>query len=298
MNGGNSISRREFIKATAGVAIGAALAGPVSASASDESEESRFKKAVVLSMVPEMPSVEDRLKIASAAGFDGIEAPPIYEPDQLAVMRQAAEKTGIEIHSIIFGGWHAPLSSPDTAIAEKGAAELAGALKCAKELGADTVLLVPAVVNQNTRYVEAYERSQKHLRALAPEAEKLGVIIAVENVWNNFLLSPLEFARYIDEIDSPYVQAYFDVGNVVAFGWPEDWIRTLGPRIKKVHLKDFKRGPREWCNLGEGDVNWLEVRKALMEIGYKGYLTAELKGGDEAYLRDVSERMSRIAAGT
>ncbi len=164
-------------------------------------------------------------------------------------------------------------------------------------MGATCLLLVPAIVNAETRYVEAYRRSQMRIKEVIPDAEKLAVPIAVENVWNNFLLSPMEFAFYVDEFKSPYVRAYFDVGNVVAFGWPQDWIRTLGERILRVHLKDFKKDTREWKNLRDGDVNWLEVRKALDEVGYSGYLTAELHGGDEKHLRDVASRIDKIIAG-
>jgi len=301
------INRRQFLRKTAGAAFGAGILGsgilhrrayaaPEAAAAAGK-QQPKLRKAVVFSMLPESLSVEDQFKLARDVGFEGVEVDPIADPAERATMRAAAEKSGVRIHSIIFGGWGAPLASPDAAVAGRGAAELESALKCAKELGAENVLLVPAIVDAKTRYIEAYERSQKRIRALVPTAEKLGVIITVENVWNNFLLSPIEFARYVDEFKSPYVQAYFDVGNVVAFGWPEDWIRTLGRRIKKVHLKDFKRGPRQFCNLRDGDVDWPEVRKALAEVSYSGYLTAELGGGDEAYLRDLSARMDKIIEG-
>lgn len=303
------MNRRDFLRKAARTAAALGAAGVVGVEGSPRTEAagyranpsqdgSEFKKAVVFSMLPGDLSIESRMKLAREVGLHGVEVAPVSDPEQVREMQAAASKAGVEIHSIIFGGWNAPLSSPDPAVAEQGAADLSAALKCAKELGADNVLLVPAVVDAKTRYAEAYERSQKHIRKLIPQAEKLRVKILVENVWNNFLLSPLEFARYVDEFKSPWVQAYFDVGNVVAFGWPEDWIRTLGPRIGKVHLKDFKRGPRQFCNLCDGDVDWPEVRKALSEVGYKGYLTAELGGGDEAYLRDVSARMGRIIDGS
>jgi len=124
-------------------------------------------------------------------------------------------------------------------------------------------------------------------------AEQLGIVIAVENVWNKFLLSPLEFARYVDEFDSPWLRAYFDIGNVILFGYSQDW---LDKRIVKIHLKDFKRKGYQWTNLLEGDVNWKQVRLALEEIGYDGFLTPELSGGDKAYLTDLSERIDRILA--
>lgn len=296
------MDRREFLKGAARGAMSMGVLGAISgvrARAADDRTvkaggEPELKKAFCFSMLPDTLSIEDRFKLARDIGLHGVEVGPTSDAALIAKMRSASEKTGVRIHSVIYGGWGAPLSSPDPTTAEKGAEEVRAALKCARDLGADNILLVPAVVNEKTRYSEAYERSQGRLRKLAPEAEKLKVMILVENVWNSFLLSPMEFARYVDEIKSPCVQAYFDVGNVVAFGWPEDWIRTLGKRIRKVHLKDFKKGPRQFCNLRDGDVNWPEVRRALREIRYTGFLTSELGGGDEAYLRDVSERMDKI----
>jgi hexulose-6-phosphate isomerase len=256
-----------------------------------------LKKALILSMLPGNLSYVERFNLAKEVGFDGIEAPPISDPEEIKKIRAASELSGVPVHSIIYGGWHAPLSSADPRTVEKGLQDMQAALHCAKELGADTVLLVPAIVNESTRYADAYTRSQQNIRKLIPLAEKLKVVIAVENVWNNFLLSPLEFARYVDEFRSPLVKAYFDVGNVLAFGWSEDWIRTLGKRIQRIHLKDFKRSTRQFVNLLEGDVNWREVRKALDEVGYRGFLTAELGGGDANYLRDVAQRIDRIIAG-
>jgi len=192
--------------------------------------------------------------------------------------------------------WHAPLSDPNPEVRKKGLEGMETALRSAKVMGADTVLLVPAVVKEDVRYADAYKRSGEHIRKLLPLAEQLDVIIAVENVWNKFLLSPLEFARYVDEFDSPWLKAYFDVGNVILFGYAQDWIRTLGKRTVKIHLKDFKRKGYQWTNLLDGDVNWPQVRRALDEVGYDGFLTPELRGGDEAYLTDLAKRIDRIFA--
>jgi hexulose-6-phosphate isomerase len=161
---------------------------------------------------------------------------------------------------------------------------------------------VPAVVNPETSYQDAWTRSQAVIRErLLPLARDLKVVVAVEEVWNKFLLSPLEFARYVDELDSPWLKAYFDVGNVVFFGYPQDWIRTLGPRIVKVHLKDFQldrpKGQFQWRNIGEGDVDWVAVRQALDSIRYQGWVTTEIAGGDAAYLKDVVARLDRFLAG-
>jgi L-ribulose-5-phosphate 3-epimerase len=168
--------------------------------------------------------------------------------------------------------------------------------------GAETVLLVPAVVDANTSYKDAYTRSQRVIRErLLPIAKDTKVTIAVEEVWNKFLLSPIEFARYVDEFESPLVKAYFDVGNIVLYAFPQDWIRTLGPRIAKIHLKDFnfdrRNGRFFWKNIGEGDIDWQEVRRALNDIKYAGFVTTELNGGDRAYLKDVADRVDRFLAG-
>ena len=160
-------------------------------------------------------------------------------------------------------------------------------------------MLVPAVVNSETSYRDAWTRSQREIRKLVPLAAELKVVIALEEVWNKFLLSPIEMATYIDEFRSPWVKAWFDVGNVVLYGYPQDWIRTLGKRIVKVHLKDFKRTDDgySWVNLGDGDVDWPAVRKAFAEVGYAGSAVTELEKGDEAYLRDVSGRVDRLVLG-
>ncbi|RPI17646.1 MAG: sugar phosphate isomerase/epimerase, partial [Acidobacteriales bacterium] len=172
-------------------------------------------------------------------------------------------------------------------------------LRNAKFWGADTVLLVPAVVNPETSYRDALERSQKNIRKLLPQAQQLKVIIGIENVWNKFLLGPVEFAAYVDGFKSPWVRAYFDVGNVLLYGYPQDWIRTLGKRIVKLHLKDFsfRKNVAAWTALRDGDLNWPAVYNALAEIGFSGTATCELPGGDEAYLREVSRRVDLILSG-
>jgi L-ribulose-5-phosphate 3-epimerase len=296
------LNRRELLVGTAGVVMAAAKeAQAKEGQAQGDSTPApagpwRAKKSLIFSMLPESLSLEDRFKLARDVGFEGVEAPPVGVAEG-EKMRAAADKAGIRIHSVIFGGWHAPLSDPDPEVADRGRRDVEAALHGAKAMGADALLLVPAVVNEKTRYIHAYERSQRHIRRLIPLAQRLKVMITIEEVWNNFLMSPLEFNRYVDEFKSPWVQAYFDVGNVVAFAWPEDWIRTLGKRIKQVHLKDFRRKGRQFVNLRDGDVDWPEVRRAFLEIGYHGYVTCELGGGDEAYLRDVSARVDKIVAG-
>ena len=161
--------------------------------------------------------------------------------------------------------------------------------------GGTTVLVVPAVVNKKVGYRDAYKRSQANIRQLIPDAAKHGVKIAVEEVWNKFLLSPIEFARYIDEFESPWVGAYFDVGNVVEFGYPEEWIHELGKRILKIHIKEYAKPNRFKYRLGEGnEIDWAAVRGALVDVGYDGWITAEVPFGNLEAMRDVVQRMNRL----
>jgi hexulose-6-phosphate isomerase len=289
------MERRSFLRYAAAATVGTSLLGRPAAAQAGRTD-AKLLKALQLGMLPRKLSDADKFKLAKKCGFEGIEGSPMKDLDAARRLGKLAREAGVPIHSIVYGGWGAPFSSPDPKVIEKGLEGMETALRSAEALGADTVLLVPANLNENVGYGDAYKRSQEHIRKLLPLAEQLGVVIAVENVWNKFLLSPLEFARYVDEFDSPWLKAYFDVGNVIIYGYAQDWIRTLGKRIVKIHLKDFKRKGYQWTNLREGDVNWKQVRLALGEIEYKGFLTPELSGGDEAYLKDLSKRIDRIIA--
>jgi L-ribulose-5-phosphate 3-epimerase len=286
------MTRRNFFTATA-----AALSA---ASQSSAAGRLPIKKAVLLSMLPKTMSYADRFQMARDAGFEETECGT--EPDEKIAeeIRKAATGAKIRIHSVMNSDhWKYPLSSADPEVVAKCVKGMENSLRNASLWGADTVLLVPAVVNPETSYADAWKRSQAQIRKMLPMAEKLKVIIAVEEVWNKFLLSPIEFARYVDDFQSPYLKAYFDVGNVVLYGYPQDWIRTLGNRIAKLHLKDFqfKQGHAEWVPLREGDINWKEIYSALNEIGYRGSATVELPGGDLPYLTEVSRRVDLIFTG-
>ena len=259
-----------------------------------------IRKAVLLSMLPSSMSYLDRFRLAVDCGFQQIECPTMPDQGQAEEVKKASQASGLRIHSVMNQAhWKFPLSSSDPAVVAESVRGMETSLQNARLWGADTVLLVPAVVNPQTRYQEAWTRSQQQIRKLIPLAAELKVVIAVEEVWNKFLLSPLEFARYVDEFDSPWVRAYFDVGNVVINGYPQDWIRTLGKRIVKLHIKDFKFEKRvaQFVDLREGEVDWPAVHQALLDIGYQGSATVELRGGDEAYLREVSRRFDLILSG-
>jgi hexulose-6-phosphate isomerase len=288
-----AIDRRDFLKYSAALAVGAGvLNAPLKGA--EEKTERRLLKAVQLQMLPGALSDVEKFKLAKRCGFGGVEAAPLETLEAARKQADAARQAGVAIHGLVFGWW--PTALGDTQIAQKALTDMEHALRCANAMGADTVLLVPTRVTDEYAYAEAYKDSQSLIRKLIPLAEELKVVVAVENVWNKFLLSPLEFSRYIDELESRWVRAYFDVGNVIIHGFAQDWIRTLGSRIAKVHLKDFKRDGYQWKHLGEGDVNWPQVSKALAEVGYAGYLTPELKGGDEAYLTDLAERIDRLVS--
>jgi len=287
------MDRRTFLQ-TIAAGVVATSARPIA--------ETAPRKAVLISMLPKELAYAERFRVARDTGFDAIEMQTVVREDEAVEVRDAAKRTGLRIHSVMnMDHWRFPLSSSDPAVVSRSVAGMDTSLRNAALWGADAVLLVPAVVDQTTSYRDAWTRSQQVIRErLLPLARELKVIVAVEEVWNKFLLSPLEFARYVDELDSPWLKAYFDVGNVVFYGYPQDWIRSLGARIAKVHLKDFHldrpNGRFAWTNLGDGDIDWLDVRRAFDEVGYRGYFTTEVTGGDTEYLKDLAARVDRFLA--
>lgn len=273
----------------------AALGGCAAFSPGTAAAATGIRKAVLISMLPEQMPLLDRFRLAVDVGFKEMEAQTVESDQEAAAIKEAADRAGLRIHCVMNQAhWKYPLSSPDPEAVEISIKGMETSLHQAKLYGADAVLLVPAVVRADTTYEQAWQRSQKQIRKLVPLAEKLGIIIAVEEVWNRFLLTARDFVQYLDEFDSPMIQAYFDVGNIVHYGVPQHWIRKVGKRIVKVHLKDYRYRSREFVNLGEGDVDWPEVSRAFQEIGYQGAATVELKGGDRAYLADVSRRVDRL----
>ncbi len=296
------VGRREFLGKSA--IIGGAVAASMLAGRQTASAARKIRKTLKLGMVTsegpngEKLNVEQRLQIAKDAGFESVEPDTISDDAALRAMKTAAEKVGIHIDAIICSShWSSPLSDANSDVYEKTMESMRKSLQNAKDLGGDMVLLVPAVVNPGTMYRDAWTRSVERTKRLAEDAERLGITIGIENVWNKFLLSPVEAKHYIEEIDSKRVQFWFDVGNVVLFGYPQDWIRTLGPLIARVDVKDFKSENKSFVPLQEGSVDWPEVMRAFDEIKYEGYFAAEVQGGDLAYLTDVvSKRMDKIIA--
>ena len=301
-----STSRRQFLQSSVAVGAIAAVGGgglarsSLAAPSPVPSAALSLKKGLVYSMLPSQLNHADRFKMARDAGFEVVQAPTTPDEHDANEIKNAADKANIRIDSVMnMDHWEYPLSSNDPAVVEKSLAGMRTSFHNAKLWGSDAVLLVPAVVNPQTSYHDAWTRSQAQIRKLIPVAAKLGIVIAIEEVWNKFLLSPREMDTYIREFRSPWIKAWFDVGNVLLYGYPQDWIRTLGKNIVKLHVKDFKRNKNgyAWVNLGDGDADWGAVRSALAEIGYTGSAIAELEAGDEAYLRDLSRRMDRLILG-
>ncbi|MCE5276806.1 MAG: sugar phosphate isomerase/epimerase family protein [Planctomycetaceae bacterium] len=259
-----------------------------------------MKKAICLDSLPGGMSILERFTLARDAGFTAVEPVAPANDQTLDEIKSAAERTGVAVASVMdIACWSCPFSSPDAAEVERGLEAARRAIDCAAALNAGAVLIVPAVVNEAVTYEDAYERSQRQIRELIPLAAVRKIVLALENVWNKFLLSPMEFARYIDELASPWVKAYFDVGNILLYGFPQHWIKTLGPRIARIHLKDFQIGPKAFADLLEGDVNWPAVIAALRAIGYDGCLTAEVGVAAEdpvAGVHKVSKALDQILA--
>jgi hexulose-6-phosphate isomerase len=275
-----------------------------------------MKKGINIWSFPQGMGLEECMKIAKDAGFEGIEL-SLNEDGEISLnskeqdilkFKKMAEDIGIEISGFAAGlYWKYPFTSNSKEIREKAKEICRKQIEFASILEVDTILVVPGAVGVDfmpgaevVEYDIAYQRALESLIQLASEAEKFKVCIGVENVWNKFLLSPLEMRDFIDKINSNYVGAYIDVGNIIYIGYPEHWIKILGKRIKKVHIKDYRRqgcGLSGFVDLLSGDVNYPKVIEALKGVGYDGYLNAEMspyKDYSIQIIYNTSKSMDRI----
>lgn len=301
-----SFSRRHLLGLLAAGASAAVLSRPSRAIAAPVGQKIALKKAVKIGMVSgeaKSLSLAEKFSLLKRIGYDGVELDSPNNLDSKEVLT-AIDKSGLPVHGVVDSiHWNKTLSDPNPTVRQEGLEALQQAIRDAKAYGATSVLLVPAVVSQSVSYADAYTRSQAEIRKTIPLAEESGIKILFENVWNNFLLSPLETANYIDEFESDSVGAYFDVGNVVRYGWPQHWVAALGKRIGKLDIKEFSRqkmndeGLRKGFNveIGEGDCDWPQVREQLSAIGYTdGWATAEVSGGGEERLTEILDRMRKV----
>jgi hexulose-6-phosphate isomerase len=306
----DSMHRREFLASAA--LASTALVGSPSVTRAEAAANppvpsagpGRMLKAVKIGMVQGNLSLVEKFKLLKELGFDGVELDSPGGPPGPEVAR-AREASGLPVHGVVDSThWKMPFSHQDPKVRAQAVEDLKTALRDARAYGATTVLVVPGIVSKEAYYDDAYKRSQEEIRKALPMARETGVRIAIENVWNNFLLSPLEAARYVDEFESPMVGWYFDVGNIVRSGWPEHWIRVLGKRILKVDIKEYSRRKMNEQGVGkgfdvelhEGDCDWPAVMKAFRSIGYHGWATAEIGGGGRERLAQIASLMDRIFA--
>lgn len=289
-------TRRQFLAASA--ALTAASLLPAA-----DAKKPKLKKAVKYDMIGVKGTPTDKLAAVKKLGFEGVE---INSPSglKLGEVVAATKETGVLVHGVIDSvHWQDTLSSPDERVRAKGLKALEVAITDAKSVGADTVLLVPGVVNKDVTYDQCWERSTAEVKKALPAAEKAKIKICIETVWNNFITKPEQLVEYVDQFKSEWVAAYFDISNMIKYGVaPADWIRKLGKRMAKFDFKGYnwdtakaaKDDGKGWCKIGEGTEDWPEVLKALGEIGYDGWATAEVGGGDEKVLADIAERMDKV----
>jgi hexulose-6-phosphate isomerase len=273
------------------------------------------KKGICWGCIPGEPGdLEGRLRAAREAGFQGVEL-NVAEPGagpltletterEAAQIREVAARVGVELPSVMGGAAvrTTPVIHPDPAVRRECVEKLGRTLERARWLGATAVLLHPGQLRPETRYDHAWEWTREALAAVVPYAERYGVALAIENVWNKFILSPIEMRQMIDEVGHPLIGAYFDVGNCILYGYPQHWVAILGQRIKKVHVKDFKRAvatAKGFCQLLDGDADYPAVMAELRKAGYDDYLTSEVSVSNMPEgqgIRDTAQRLDQILA--
>ena len=298
------MNRREF----AAVAAGAALAGRAGLAQSPQ-----FKKSICVGVFPRGTPLVESFKRAKSAGFDGLEIPvggeiKLESTDaEVKTIAQAARDSGIMIVSAwasqaLGENW---LNNPDPAVRQKGVDGVKRTMEIARMLDCDAMLMVTGRLGSGVRFLVNYDDSWNRVTAemqkLVPFASQAKVTMTPENVWNKWLVSSRDMRDFVDQFKSPWVGAHFDVGNIVQYGYPEDWIEVLGARIKRIHLKDYKMaagaGQGRFVGLMEGDVNWKGVMAALVKAGYRGWLSPEY-GPDpnDSDLKKMSETVDKIIA--
>ncbi len=270
------MKRRQFVQA-AGTVAAAEVLTPATSQAVEENRKGEFRGRVYKSVKYGGKVNMGRLKKLKELGFDGVEgSAPGMDVEGL---RKACNEVGLPMHGVVYNRhWKMRLSSPDPKVREIGRKGLEDAIRESNAVGGSSVLLVPgAVKGKDENHDHVWQRSITEIRKVLPLASHLGIRVLIETVWNGFCYKPEQFRDYLDEIDSPWVGAYYDIGNMQKFAPSHDWIRILGSRTVKMDVKDWgvKNG---FCRLGLGDVDWKKVRQELAKIEFSGWVTRE--GGD------------------
>jgi len=303
MTGQTSVSRRRFLKSSA-VATGAIAAAPLLANRAlaDVDLNGRIYKTLKIGMIRVKGSLTDKFKAAKEAGFAGVElnAPGV----NVAETRTAIAESGLPVDGTVNSGhWQVRHTDPDPAVRAKALEALKEGLRQTRAVGGHSCLLVVGHGKDGPEK-EIWPRSIENIAKAVPLAAELGVSIAIENVWNHFCYDHNnvgnraqgagKFAKYVDEFNSPWVGMQYDLGNHWKYGPTGDHVRTLGKRIVKLDIKGFSRANDRFTKIGEGDVDWADVRKALYEINYHGWCAAEVGGGDLNRLKEVSANMDKV----
>jgi hexulose-6-phosphate isomerase len=288
------LNRRDMLKL--GGALAAAALGTTVAVAEPEKKR-KLRKAIMYGTLTYKGSLLEQFKAVKAAGFEGVE--PMSHMNRDDVLK-ALQETGLKAASVCCNThWAKPLSDPEERVRREGREGIQRALQDAERYGATSVLVVPGIVNDKISYDDCFKRSVAELKQVLPVAKDTGVKMAIENVWNNFITKPQQAIDFLDALDSPLVGWHFDIGNVLRYGQPEEWIPVLGKRILKLHIKEFSRQMKFNVKLLDGDNKWPAIMKALDEAGYEGWGISEQPGAqsaDAAALKDLSERMDRVFA--
>lgn len=297
-----ALSRRRFLIETTTAATLAALAPRFSSAA--EQPKRQIKKAMMYGSLAYKGTVLEKFRALKAAGFDGVEPDSHMNQDEVV---RALEETGLKAASVCGSRhWGKPLSHPDAQVRAEGLDALKQTIRDAKRYGASSILLVPGVVNKEVTFEQCRERSIDGIRQALPLCEETGVKIAIENVWNNFIMKPEQAKDYLDQINSPWVGWHFDIGNHIKFGPSEEWVKVLGKRILKLHIKEYAtkagpdgKAPGFGVKLLEGDNHWPAIMAELDKCGYTGWGITEQPGDqskDAATLKELAERVDKIFA--
>ena len=300
MNHSADFSRRHFLRQASLVTAGALLPTAQRAFAAPDAPNAlagRIYKTLKIGMIKVEGSLTDKYKAAKAAGFKGVEmnAPGM----DVAETKQAIVDSGLPVDGTVCGShWKIRHTSADAATRAQALEDLKTALRDTRAVGGSSVLLVVGK-GEDGPESEIWSRSIENISKALPVAAEEGVQIVLENVWNQFLYNHEgghdqtadKFVKYVDEFNSPWVGMHFDIGNHWKYGSMGDWIRQLGKRIYKLDVKGFSRADSKFTPIGEGDIDYADVRKALLEINYYGWLAAEVAGGDLEYLKGVSAQM-------
>lgn len=283
------MKRRIFLTTASGT-LGSLLAAP--------KKDSQIYLSLKDGMIRSKGSLEQKYQLIKDLGYDGVEFSVPGRSD-LAQALAASKKTELPIHGgVNMRHWNIKMSSPDEEERAKAVEAMKASLREVHQVGGTSVLLVPGVAKGKVSQKEAWDRSIVEIKKCLPLAARLGMHILIENVWNGMFYDPKgpntqtadRLKNYLDEIDSPWIGSYFDIGNHQRFGKPAEWIKTLGRRIVKLDVKDWgiKSG---FSKIGQGDVDWPAVRNSLQEIGYSGWATAEVGGGNKERLAEVLQNM-------